>query len=38
MRQRILWTIVVLAVLSIVITNLIQRFERWMTPWRVVAE
>ena len=30
--------IVVLAVLSIVITNLIQRFERWMTPWRAVVE
>lgn len=30
--------IVVLAVLSIVITNLIQRFERWMAPWRAVAE
>ena len=30
--------IVVLAVLSIVITNLIQRIERWMAPWRVVVE
>jgi hypothetical protein len=26
----------VLAVLSIVITNLIYRLERWMAPWRRV--
>ena len=30
--------IVVLAVLSIVITNLIYRLERWMAPWRPVEE
>ena len=30
--------IVVLAVLSIVITNLIYRLERWMAPWRRVEE
>jgi NitT/TauT family transport system permease protein len=30
--------IVVLAVLSIAITHLIVRFERWVAPWRVVGE
>jgi hypothetical protein len=30
--------IVVLAVLSIAITNFIVRFERWVAPWRVVGE
>jgi len=30
--------IVVLAVLSIAITNLIYRLERWMAPWRRAAE
>ncbi len=30
--------IIVLAILSIAITKLIQRFELWMAPWRVVAE
>lgn len=30
--------IVVLAILSIAITSLIYRFERWIAPWRVVQE
>jgi len=30
--------IVVLAVLSIAITHLIVRFERWVAPWRTVGE
>jgi ABC-type nitrate/sulfonate/bicarbonate transport system permease component len=30
--------IVVLAILSIAITNVIYRFERWIAPWRVVQE